>query len=49
MQQAAFERGLLVLECGERTIRMSPPLVITEEQARTGLRVLGEAMAAVAG
>ncbi len=49
VQQAAFERGLLVLECGERTIRMSPPLVITEEQARTGLRVLGEAMAAVAG
>lgn len=47
VQHACFERGLLVLECGERTIRMSPPLVITPEQVQTGLRVLGEAMAAV--
>jgi 4-aminobutyrate aminotransferase-like enzyme len=29
-----FERGLLVLECGKKAIRMSPPLIITEEQAR---------------
>ncbi|GAA2697122.1 MULTISPECIES: aminotransferase class III-fold pyridoxal phosphate-dependent enzyme [Actinosynnema] len=49
VQQAAFERGLLVLECGESSIRVSPPLVITEAEADTGLRVLGEALAAVAG
>lgn len=30
-----FERGLLVLECGEKAIRISPPLVITHDQART--------------
>jgi 4-aminobutyrate aminotransferase len=30
-----FERGLLVLECGKKAIRISPPLIITEEQART--------------
>jgi 4-aminobutyrate aminotransferase len=47
VQQAAFERGLLVLECGERSIRMSPPLVITREQAATALRIFGEAVAAV--
>lgn len=27
-----YERGLLVLECGTKAIRMSPPLVITREQ-----------------
>ena len=28
-----FQRGLLVLECGSKAIRFSPPLVITEAQA----------------
>ncbi|MCG5054879.1 MAG: aminotransferase class III-fold pyridoxal phosphate-dependent enzyme [Myxococcales bacterium] len=31
--QACFRRGLLVLECGDKAIRLSPPLVITEPQA----------------
>ena len=39
VQQRAFERGLLVLECGESTVRVSPPLVITREQAATALRI----------
>ena len=47
VERAAFDRGLLVLGCGERAIRMSPPLVITEEQARTGLEVFEEAVAEV--
>jgi 4-aminobutyrate aminotransferase len=29
-----FRRGLLVLECGQKAIRLSPPLILTEEQAR---------------
>lgn len=29
-----FERGLLVLECGEKAIRISPPLIITRDQAQ---------------
>jgi 4-aminobutyrate aminotransferase len=29
-----FRRGLLVLECGKKAIRLSPPLILTEEQAR---------------
>ena len=33
---AAFRRGLLVLAAGANTIRLSPPLVITQEQARDG-------------
>ena len=28
VQQAAFERGLLVLECGEASLRFSPPLIV---------------------
>lgn len=49
VQQAAFERGLLVLECGESTIRISPPLVVEADQAQTALRIFGESVAAVAG
>ena len=49
VQRRAFERGLLVLECGESSIRMSPPLVITREQASAGLRLLNEALRAAAG
>jgi 4-aminobutyrate aminotransferase len=37
VEQAAFRRGLLALGCGESTIRMSPPLVFREDQARTAL------------
>jgi 4-aminobutyrate aminotransferase len=28
-----FKRGLLLLECGKKTIRFSPPLIITDAQA----------------
>ena len=48
VQQAAFERGLLVLEAGETVVRMSPPLVVTQEEARIGVRIFGEAVAAAA-
>ncbi|WP_130014688.1 aminotransferase class III-fold pyridoxal phosphate-dependent enzyme [Serinicoccus sediminis] len=48
VQQAAFERGLLVLEAGESVVRMSPPLVVTPEEARTGVHLFGEAVAAAA-
>lgn len=48
VQQQAFEHGLLVLACGESTIRMSPPLVVTLEQAQTALRIFSDSVAAVA-
>lgn len=47
VQQACFERGLLVLEAGTTVVRMSPPLVLTEDEARTGLEIFGAAVAAV--
>ena len=48
VQLAAFERGLLVLECGRKTVRMCPPLIVGEDEMATGLRLFGEAIAAVA-
>jgi 4-aminobutyrate aminotransferase len=49
VQWACFERGLLVLECGKTSVRMSPPLVVSEAEMTTGLRIFAEAVAAVAG
>jgi len=47
--QLAFERGLLVLGAGESTLRLSPPLVITREQADFAAGALEECMALAAG
>jgi 4-aminobutyrate aminotransferase len=49
VQWACFERGLLVLECGKSSVRMSPALTVTEAEMATALRIFGEAIAAVAG
>jgi 4-aminobutyrate aminotransferase len=38
--EAAFKKGLLVLGCGENTLRLMPPLVIDREQADFALDVL---------
>jgi 4-aminobutyrate aminotransferase len=40
--QAAFQRGLLLLGCGEAAIRFCPPLCISPEQVATALRILEE-------
>ena len=37
---AAFRRGLLVLSAGANTVRLSPPLVITQAQAQTAVDIL---------
>ncbi len=43
-----FTRGLLVLGAGRNAIRLSPPLVLTKQQADIALRILDEALAAIA-
>ncbi len=48
VQWAAFERGLLVLECGKSSVRMSPALTVSEAEMETGLRIFGEAVGDVA-
>jgi 4-aminobutyrate aminotransferase len=45
VERAAFERGLLMLGCGEAAIRMSPALVFREDQARTALELFEEVVA----
>ena len=42
-----FTRGLLVLGAGPNAIRLSPPLVLTKEQADTAVRLLDESLSAV--
>ena len=48
LERACFERGLLVLTCGERSVRLAPPLVVTAEQADTAVGIIAEALTAVA-
>jgi 4-aminobutyrate aminotransferase len=48
VQMAAFARGLLVLEAGDDCVRLSPPLVVTEGEAETALRIFTEAVEHVA-
>lgn len=45
---AAFNRGLLVLGCGESGIRFSPALTVSEAQIDTAVKLLGEAIAGAA-
>jgi 4-aminobutyrate aminotransferase len=45
--QAAFQRGLLLLGCGESAIRFCPPLCITAEQVDTALTILREVIGSV--
>lgn len=40
-----FQRGLIVLECGDKGVRLSPPLLVTREQADVGLDILEAAVA----
>jgi 4-aminobutyrate aminotransferase len=45
--QGAFQRGLLLLGCGETAIRFCPPLCVTAAQVDTCLRVLDGVLGAV--
>ena len=47
VEQAAFQHGLLMLGCGDESIRISPPLVFREDQAQVALEILEETVAAV--
>ena len=49
VQEAAFRLGLLTLECGESSLRFSPPLIVDSESVDTAVRIFGEAIAASGG
>jgi len=46
--KTSFERGLVLLPCGEIGIRFVPPLCINETQLDVGLKLFDEAIATVA-
>jgi 4-aminobutyrate aminotransferase len=43
----AFERGLMILGCGENTIRICPPLVVSEQEASVALDIIEDALTLV--
>jgi 4-aminobutyrate aminotransferase len=45
--EEAFQKGLLVLGCGESTLRLMPPLVIEKEHADTALEILEHCLSEV--
>jgi 4-aminobutyrate aminotransferase len=49
VQWACFAHGLLVLECGRSSVRLSPALTVTEAEVGTAIRIFAEAVAQVAG
>jgi 4-aminobutyrate aminotransferase len=49
VELACVGRGLLTLRAGDRTIRISPPLVLTEEQALVGAGIFADACDEVLG
>jgi 4-aminobutyrate aminotransferase len=44
VETLAFERGLMVLGCGETSIRLCPPLIVNEHEANVALDILEEAL-----
>jgi 4-aminobutyrate aminotransferase len=46
IETLAFERGLMVLGCGETSLRLCPPLIVNEQEATVALDILEEALTA---
>lgn len=47
IETLAFERGLMILGCGETALRLSPPLIVSEEEATVALDILEDALTVV--
>src|SRR6476659_852195 len=46
VETACFERGLIILGAGAKTIRWSPPLILTKENVDVALEIFDEAITA---
>ena len=44
IETLAFERGLIMLGCGETSLRLSPPLIVSKEEATVALDILEDAL-----
>jgi 4-aminobutyrate aminotransferase len=47
VETLAFERGLMILGCGETSIRLCPPLIVNEHEATIALDILEGALTQV--
>jgi 4-aminobutyrate aminotransferase len=47
VETLAFERGLMILGCGETSIRLCPPLIVNEQEATVALDILEDALTQV--
>ena len=46
VMQKCFEKGLLLLSCGESTLRFCPPLIVTAAEVKTAVAIFEAAVAA---
>jgi len=44
VETLAFERGLMILGCGETSLRLCPPLIVNEQEATVALDILEDAL-----
>lgn len=47
VMQRCFEKGLLLLSCGEGTLRFCPPLIVTPEETKVAVEIFDAAVASV--
>jgi 4-aminobutyrate aminotransferase len=47
IETLAFERGLMILGCGETSLRLCPPLVVNEHEATVALDILEDVLTQV--
>jgi 4-aminobutyrate aminotransferase len=48
LEQLAFRKGLLLLSCGQSTIRFAPPLIVTSHEIKVGLEILDQCLTTLA-
>jgi 4-aminobutyrate aminotransferase len=48
VMKSCFERGLLLLGCGESTLRFCPPLIVTREESTTAAEIFDSAISELA-
>jgi 4-aminobutyrate aminotransferase len=46
IEMACFNRGLIILGCGNNTIRWSPPLILAKQHVDVALEIFDEAIEA---
>jgi 4-aminobutyrate aminotransferase len=47
VMRECFERGLLLLSCGQSTLRFCPPLIVSEKEVATAVKIFDAAVAAL--